>query len=164
MAQPAPTALTGSTRYYVQGTREVWWVPTISTLATPTLAEMNAGHDLTGEVQAMDGWSVSSDTNDVPDLANRFTAQIPGSITAPSSSITFYSSSDSVDVRSVLTRDQSGYIVIPWDGNAASNTMDIFPVTVTSLPKQPDIAAAGMIQVTFAITGVPEEDVTIPTA
>jgi hypothetical protein len=164
MTQPAPTALTGSTRYYPPGTREVWFVPTMADYTAPSKAECTAGTDLTGEIAAMAGWSVASNTVDVPDLKTRFTSQIGGSITAGSPTITFYQSSDSVDVRSILPRDTTGFIVIVWDGNVADNTMDVFPVTVISAPKQPDMTNAAQIEIDFAVSSEPAEDVTIPVA
>ena len=75
-----------------------------------TRAEINAGTDLTAEIAEMSGFTVTSDSVDTPDLSNRFTAKIPGRITADDSSISFYASSTSADVRTVLPRDTAGYV------------------------------------------------------
>jgi hypothetical protein len=164
MSLPTPTALSSSTRYTPPGQRKVWWVPTISNKNTPTLAEMSAGTDVTGEVASMDGWSVSSDTQDAPDLGSKFVSQVSGAITAPSSSLNCYMSSTSTDIRSLLARGSAGFIVLPWDGAGSANKCDVFPVQVTAMPKQSSTTDVAQIQVQFAITSVPVENIAIPTS
>lgn len=164
MSLPDPTPITPATRYYPPGTRQVWYVPAISNKAAPTSAECTAGTNLTGDIQGMDGWSVSSDTVDTPDLGSRFTSQIGGAITAPSSSLTMYQDEGSGDVRELLPRGTVGFICIAWDGVASGNKMDVFPVNVTGTPKQSGMTDPGMIMVQFAISSEPVEDVLIPTA
>jgi hypothetical protein len=158
----AATPISASTRYIPPGTRAVYYLPSASDYTSPTRAELDAGTDLTGEISAISGFAVSSNTVDVQDLSSRFTAQIAGLITAPSSSLTFYSSDDSTDVRELLPRDTTGYIVMLWEGDTAGHRMDIFPVTVTSTPKSSGITDPATIEVQFAITAVPEENVTVP--
>lgn len=157
------TPLRPATRYYPPGTRQVYWVVDIASVTAPTRAELDAGIDLTGEIAAMSGFSVSSATISVPDLATRFAPDIPGQITAASSSITFYASEDSDDIRSVLPRDQAGFVVVLWEGDQAGRSMDVYPATVTSVPKDVTETNAGQMSVDFAITSVPAENVEIPT-
>lgn len=164
MALPTPTPITPATRFYDKGTTEFWFVPTISNKAAPSSAECTAGTDLTGDVNTWDGWAISSDTVDTPDLASRFTSQIDGDITAASSSITMYRDQASSDVRGLLPRGTVGFICIPWDGSADGNLMDVFPVKVTGTPKTSGITDPGLLMVQFAITSEPAEDVPIPTA
>lgn len=151
-----------STRYYPPGTRRVYWLPAVASVSSPTRAELDAGIDLTGEIAAMSGFSVSSATISVPDLATRFAPDIPGQITAASSSITFYASEDSDDIREILPRDQAGYIAVLWEGDQAGRSMDVYPVSVTSVPKDVTTTNAGQMSVDFAVTAVPAENVEIP--
>lgn len=156
------TPLRASTRYYPPGTRAVYWLPAVGSVAAPTRAELDAGIDLTGEIAAMSGFSVSSATVSVPDLSTRFAPDIPGAITAASSSITFYASEDSDDIRSVLPRDQAGFVAVLWEGDQPGRSMDVYPCTVTSVPKDVTTTNAGQMSVDFAITAVPAENVEIP--
>jgi hypothetical protein len=156
------TPLAASTRYYPPGTRQVYWVPSIADTASPTRAELDAGTDLTGEISAMAGFSVSSATVSVPDLSSRFAPDIPGAITAESSSITLYTSEDSQDARQLLPRDTEGFVVVLWEGDTSGRLMDVFPVTVTSAPKDVTTTNAGTITIDFAVTSTPSENVTIP--
>jgi hypothetical protein len=156
------TPITASNRYYRQGVSKVIWVPTIATLASPTRSEINAGTDLSPEVQGVSGWEVTGNTEDTPDLASVFIGKVPSTTTADASTITFYSDSTSVDVRSLLTRGTQGYIIWMDEGDVAAYLMDVFPVRVTSAPKKRDISAVAMIDINFAILREPAENATIP--
>jgi hypothetical protein len=156
-------ALTASTRYVPTGVRKIYWCPAISNPASPTRTELTTnGTDLTGEIAEMSGFTVSSDTVDVPDLSNRFVGKLPGAINADDSSIRFYASSNSTDVRAVLPRDTAGFIVCLWEGDSAGRKMDVFPVKVASASMQTAIDEAASIEVAFSVTSVPTLNVTVP--
>jgi hypothetical protein len=158
-----PTALTSSVRYFRPETTVVYWVVTITTYTAPTRAQLNAGTNLSGEIAELTGWSVTSDFIDTPDLANRFVSRIPGRINAEDSGINFYASETGADARNILPRDTSGYIVIMDAGDiATTGRMDVFPVTVASVSKVRAMEDPAVLTVSFAITDVPAEDVTIP--
>jgi hypothetical protein len=156
------TPISASSRYIPPGTRQYYYVPTISNKAAPTRSELDAGTDLTGEVAEVSGFQTSSDSQETPDLGSRFTSKIPGRITADDSSITMYASEDSQDVRQLLPRDTAGYIVQFPEGDTAGRTMDVFPVKVASAPKMTDIEDPAKIEVQFTITAEPAENVTVP--
>jgi hypothetical protein len=109
------------------------------------------------------GWGVSSTLVEVPDFASRFTSKISGKIQADDSSLMLYMSSTSADVRTLLTRDLTGYIVILLEGITAGMKMDVFTVTVSAASKQQDgVDTAAMIEIQFALTAVPVLDVAVP--
>jgi hypothetical protein len=156
------TPITPSTRYIPPGVRHYYWVPTIATKASPTRSELNAGTDLTGEIQAVAGFSVESVQVDTPDLLNTFIAKIPGRTQAADSSITMYASSNSVDARTLLVRGTAGFIVSFPEGDIGGQKMDVFPVKVSAAPKDTATEDPGKIMFTFSITSQPVENVTIP--
>lgn len=161
----ATPQITQSTRYFDVGTTKIYFLPAIANVEAPTRVEMDAGTDLSREVAEVDGWSVTSQQIQVPDFATRFTAQIAGRIEASDSSLTFYSSSNSVDVRDLLPRDTDGFILWLDGGDVPTQKMDVYPVTVTSVSKMRSAGSeAARIQVSFSITREPSEDVTIPAA
>lgn len=158
--------LPASTRYYRRGLTKVYFLPTIvATNLTPTRPEITAGTDLSGEIADSSGWAVKANMIKTPDLVSRFTSQIPGSIEADDSSLTFYADQLGVDVRATLPQDQTGYIV--WmDGGDVPTTgkLDTFPVRVSGVSKQRNLGdEAAKIDVMFAITKAPGENLTIPT-
>lgn len=158
------TAITPVTRYWPVGTTRWLWLPAISNYTSAvTRAEINAGTDLSGEVAAVDGWTVSSNQIDTPDVNNRFRAKIPGPIEAADSSLTFYADPSGADVRTLLPRDTAGYIVRMDGGDVTGRKMSVFPVKVASQNKLMGTdEEAGRIEIAFTITRVPAEDLAIP--
>jgi hypothetical protein len=159
----ATPPITASTRYFDVGTTKIYFLPTIANTASVTRAEMNAGTDLSREVADIDGWSVSSNEIEVPDFATRFTAKIGGRIEASDSSLTFYSSQNSADVRSLLPRDTAGFILWLDGGDVPTQKMDVYPVKVRAVSKMRSAGSeAARIQVQFSVTREPTENSTIP--
>lgn len=158
----AATPISQATRYFAPGISKVLWVPTIASPGAPTRSELNAGTDLSGEVNAIDGWTVTSDTTDTPDLNSTFVGKLPTTTSADDSSITFYASQDGQDVRSLLPRSTRGFVVWMDEGDDPSLTCDVFPVLVSANSKQRSMSDPALIQVMFVVTRQPSEDVDIP--
>lgn len=156
------TPLTPTIRYFPPGTRRVYWVPTISNYLAPSRAELNAGTDLSAELAAMSGWSVTSATVDTPDMGSRFTSQVPGRLTSASNDITLYNSQNSADARTLLTRDLNGFIVNLWEGDVAGQKMDVFPVRIMAQAVDSTVDDPGQTTYSFAATKLPAVNVTIP--
>jgi hypothetical protein len=157
-----PSPLTPTVRYVPPGTRKVYWVTTIATYTSPSRGELNAGIDLSNEIADITGFTVTSGTADTPDLSSRFVSQIPGQITAASSSLIFYASNTSSDVRTVLPRDTAGFVVILWEGDVTGQRCDVFPAKVTASAPDGNMQNPERINVTFSITKIPAVNVVIP--
>ena len=158
----AGTPLAATVRFIEPATAQYYWVPAIANTSAVTAAEINAGTILTGQIAEVNGFSVTSDTVDAPDFASRFVAKIAGKITAEDSSFVFYRSNTSSDVRSLLTRDLTGYVIVAGEGMTPGKKCDVFTVTVTTAAKMHTDADPAKIQISFALTAVPVVDVTIP--
>jgi hypothetical protein len=158
-----PSLITASVRYFDVGTTKIYYAPTIANTASVTRAELNAATDLSREVADIDGWSVSGTEIEVPDFATRFTAKIAGRIEASDSSLTFYASQNSADVRALLPRDTSGFIIWLDGGDVPTQKMDVYPVKVRAVSKMRSAGSeAARIQIQFSITREPTENSTIP--
>lgn len=158
---PAP-AITASVRYVRYGITRVVFAPAVANILSPTRAEINAGTDLSGEVESVNGFQVTSNFIETPDLLNMFTGKLAARTTADDSSITMYASSNSTDVRSLLPRGTTGFIMWFDEGDVAGRKYDVYPITVGSIPKDRDIEAAARIVVNVAITRTPSENITVP--
>ncbi|BBB01076.1 hypothetical protein RVR_8320 [Actinacidiphila reveromycinica] len=156
------TPIAATVRYFRPEKTKVYWLPAVANPTSPTRPELDAGTDLSDEVSDISGWSVTSDTVDTPDLGSRFVGKIPSTISADDSSLTFYADSSGQDVRGLLTRNQSGFIVWLDEGDTGDYYMDVFPVRVSSVPKVRDMSNAATITVNFTVTREPSENVTIP--
>lgn len=158
----APPTLTPTVRYFPPGIRKIYWVPTTANYQAPTRAELNAGTDLSPEVDTMTGWSVTSAAVDVPDMGSRFTSQVPGRLTSATNDVTLYNSQLSTDARTLLTRDTNGFIVVLWEGDVTGQLMDVFPVRVMAAAVDSTVEDPGKTTYSFAATKLPKIGATIP--
>lgn len=158
------TPITASTRYINVGTTVAYWCAAISNTAGPTRGELNAGTNLVNENSASSGWSVKTDLVETPTMASRFTSKTPGRIIADDSSLTMYMDLGGVDARALMPVDTNGYIVWMDGGDVAGRKMDVYPVRVASHSKarSTDGKEAATVEVFFAITNTPVENITIP--
>lgn len=157
-------SIVASNRYTSRGTTRWYWVPTIATQSAPSRAELTAGTNLTPQVMDRSGWSVATADIETPDGASRYTSTIPGNITAEESSLTFYMDREGVDARTLMPRDQAGFIVILDGGDISGNRMDVYPVRVASHSKNREVqgSAADTLVIRYSITSEPSVDVAIP--
>ena len=152
-------------RFNRKGTTEIHFVPTIADPGlVPTAAEITAGTDYTGQINAIDGWSLENTPIETPDMASTFVSKIGGDDSAADSSITFYEDSTLDDIETELAKGTSGYIVIFSKGNTVGNTgMDVYPVTVVSNSKSYSTDnEAAKITVQFTVTARPAFNQTVP--
>lgn len=152
-------------RFNRKGTTKIKFIPTIaSTALLPTRAEITAGTDYTGQINAIDGWSLANSPIDTPDMDSTFVAKIGGDDAAADSSLTFYEDKTLDDIESDLAKGTVGYVAIFSKGDiAAAKGLDVFPVTVVSNSKAytTDNEAA-KITVQFTITARPAFNQTVP--
>jgi hypothetical protein len=158
----APPPLNPTSRYYPAGTRKCYWMATTANYLSPTRAELNAGIDLSHEIDSMTGFSLTSAMVNVPDMGSRFTSQIPGALESSKNDITFYQDVNSQDIRQILAIGVTGFIAVLWDGDIANRLMDVFPVQVASVAPDPAVNKAAMVVVNFAPSVVPAIGVLIP--
>jgi hypothetical protein len=156
------TPITETQRFFAPEVTQIIFVGTLADKTAPTRSEINGGKALQKECSAVDGFTVSSNLIDAPDYGSRFTSRNAGRTEVADSSLTFYQSQDTDDIRRDLPRGTTGYILIMWGGDVPTQLMDVFPVEVTSVGKSIPDSADADIQVQFAITSVPAEDVAIP--
>lgn len=157
------TPITPASRFFRPGTTKVYWVVSISNIASPSRSELNAGSDLSKDIADISGWLVSGQKIDTPDLNSRFVSNIPGLTSAAESSLTFYASDTGLDVRSLMPRDTAGNIVWLDGGDVSGRKMDVFPVRVLSAGKQRTMGAeAARLTLQYSVSSQPAEDVTIP--
>ncbi len=159
----AATPIAAASRFINPGVTKVYWVVSIANKSAPTRSELNAGTDLSGELADVNGWVVSSNQVDTPDMGSRFTSKIPGRITADDSSLSVYESQTTVDARSLMPRDTTGFVVWMDGGDVAGQKMDVFPVKVSSVAKSRSTGDdPGRLTFQYSITSQPAEDVAIP--
>ena|SRR5215468_584978 len=152
MATPALTF--GGVRYIGPGTRKYYWVPTVATLSAVTRAEMNAGTDMSAVIppDGVAGFTVNTNFVDTPDFGSVTITKIPGLDTLADSSITFYESSTSVDIRALITPRLVGYMTHMLEGDVPGQKMNAFKVQAAAVsPDQNGGDKAETVTIGFAI-------------
>ncbi|MEU9120054.1 hypothetical protein AB0C96_09360 [Streptomyces sp. NPDC048506] len=132
----------------------------------PTRPELTAGTDLTNAIAAIDGWSLSNQAIETPDLGSTFESKIPGTDQADDSSLGFYEDKVSDEIEQLLKKDDTGWVVFLRKGDVpASRSMDVFPVRIGSRsPNYSTDNEAAKFTVNFSITEKPTQDAEIPAA
>lgn len=160
----AATAIPASQRFFQPGVMGVLFLPAVAaTTGVPTTAEITAGTDLTREIDDLAGFSVTTAYIETKDASTVVRPQLTGAVSYANSSLTFNGSKNGTDNRGVLTRGQSGFIVIGDAGVGTGKKADVFPVTVGAVAKLRSLDNANFkIRIDFGITAVPFEDITLP--
>jgi hypothetical protein len=157
------TPITATLRYTPPGRRKYNWLTAVSGYpGAPTRAEINAGSDLSGEIKEVNGFELSGDSADAPDLAGGFVAQVPARVTASDSEIVFYASSNSTDIRTVLPRGTAGFVLVLPEGDVAGQKCEVWPATVKSMFLDGSVEDPAAVHVQFSITRLPIQNLTIP--
>ncbi len=150
-----------------RGVTRVLWLNSVNDAGhVPTRAELTAGTDLTDAIAAIDGWTLSNQAIDVPDLGSTFESKIPGTDQADDSSLGFYEDKVSDDIEQLLKKDETGWVVFLRKGDVpGSRSMDVFPVRVGSRsPNYSTDNEAAKFTVSFSITEKPTQDAAVPAA
>jgi hypothetical protein len=162
------TPIAQAVRYIHPGVSKFYFLTTIAaTNLQATRPELDAGTDLSRELAATTGFNVASNIVDAPDLASAFTSKVIGRTTAEDSTATFYMNKTGADqLRALLPRGTTGFVVICWGGDVEGNLADTFPVTVASAAKEVNLTSEdpARVMMRFAITAEPAIDWTLPAA
>ncbi|MFD8777522.1 hypothetical protein [Streptomyces sp. NPDC059916] len=152
-------------KYMRRGTSKFYFVPTIAaTTNIPTRSEITAGTEFSEYIAAMDGWTVTNNEIETPNMADTYDSTIPGSDKADSSSFTFYEDEVDAELETTFAKGTTGFIVIMRKGDVAANlSMDVFPIRVATLsPQYTADNEAAKFMVTCSITERPLQGTAVP--
>lgn len=152
-----------SDRFFQPGIVKVYYLPTIAGANyAATRLEITAGTDLTPELDDWSGWSYSTTFIETKDANNRIRPKLAGPVSLDDSSMTFNGSRDGQDVRTVLERGDTGYILIADGGDVTGQPAEVFPVEVGSVVNVRSLDSAPFkVRVDFGVTNVPKQ-ITLP--
>ncbi|WP_330328176.1 phage tail tube protein [Streptomyces pseudovenezuelae] len=154
-------------KYMRRGTSKFYFVPTIAAESMiPTRTELNAGTEFSEYIAAMDGWTVTNQEIETPNMADTYDSTIPGSDKADSSSFTFYEDEQTATLEQTFAKGTTGYVVILRKGDVPANSsMDVFPIRVASLsPQYTADNEAAKFMATCSITSRPLQGAAVPAA
>jgi hypothetical protein len=149
-------------------TRILWLKAVAAQTKIPTRAELTSPNatDLTEAISDVDGWALTNESIETPDMASTFSSSIPGNDKADNSSLTFYEDQLSDEVETLLPKGATGFLVFLRKGDVpGSKSMDAFPVQVASRSAQYNAGnEAAKFQAVFTITSPPALDAAVPAA
>lgn len=129
-------------RYTPDELEQWFYVPTIASVAAPTVDEIGDGEEFTAAISSVSGFRLSANRVATPDLGTRFDKSVPGRLSTDDASIEFYKGDSAADleeiVRALLPRGTGGYVVRvhPKDGAkaaiAAATKAEVWPIEVMS--------------------------------
>lgn len=152
-------------RFFRRGLSEIHFVPSVSSLAAPTRAEITAGVDLTPGIAEVAGFNFSNSPITTPDLSTTFTTQIPGEDTSDTSTLTFYDDDADDEIRTAVAKGEEGFLVFMPYGDVATKRAEVWPAISTGANDQWTTGnEAAKFQVSFAITAEPTQDAVVPAA
>src|SRR5438045_52873 len=134
--------------------RKINWYPAVANITAVTRSEINAGTDLSPAIpdDGVKGFTGKAEFADAPNFLGGLTPKVPkNQLTADDSTLDFYMSTTSSDVRTLLTRGLSGFIGMMWEGDTAAKKQTVFQVTVASQSPAPDGGNPARITIGFGI-------------
>lgn len=157
-------------RFIPDGTLRVSWVPTIASMAAPTLAEINAGDDITGFIRSL-STPLEGSVIDVSDASSKYNKTAPGTYGGQQVTAEFYRDDDQANdtVWNLLPRGTDGYLVVARRGGSGTggaitsgDYVDVWHLQViTRNPADYSRNEPTGFTVSFAVPDEPEEDVTV---
>ncbi|WP_406354270.1 hypothetical protein [Streptomyces sp. NBC_00658] len=156
-------------RFTRRGITRILWLKNVAAATRiPTRAELSAPNatDLTEAISDVEGWSLTNEAIETPDMATTFTSSIPGNDKADNSSLTFYEDQFNDDLESLLLKGATGYVVFLRKGDIPDlKSMDTYPVQIASRTAQYNAGnEAAKFQGVFTITSPPALDSPVPPA
>lgn len=152
-------------RYSALDGFEVVYCPVVAAATgIPTRAEINAGTDLTTEIEGTEGWDVEATEITMPSL-RRFEGSHPGKLTVPPSQLRIYADRGGDDVADILPDGTLGSIIIFPTGDRVATPaarMNIWPIRVNRLTELNSTEAVSMYRVMFTHRTLPIERVPVP--
>lgn len=159
----AATPISTVSRYIPEGTWHFNFLPAVATLTAPTRAEINAGTDLSPQVASYGTWTVNSNPVNTPDLGTTFVSTTNGLTSADGTTLSMYADPSGSDVRTLLPRNTTGFMLVLSGGDVPGRKMNVFPVKVSqSTPSSSIGGNPATIELAFSTTGAPAENVTVP--
>lgn len=155
-----------STRHIRRGTYRVFWVTTIATPSAPTVAEINAGTELTGNIRSVDGFEMLRVPVPVRTLDTYGTVlSVDGGPTIGSTptTIMYDEGTATASLRTTLAEGSKGWLVFTFEGPPVqADRASVFPlISMGPVDRITNEVEAAAFSVAWMIWDLPDEDVNI---
>jgi hypothetical protein len=149
-------------RYTRKGLSKIYFVPSLASTTSPSIAEITAGTNLGAAVSDISGFTFSNDPISTPDLASTFVPTIPGEDSSDNPSMTFYEDDTVTTLKTALAKGNDGFIVLMPVGATATKPAEVWPVTSTGTNSNWSVGNdAATFTTQFAVTAAPNQTATL---
>lgn len=164
----SPNKPSAQSRFLRRGISKIYWLKKVDDPERPTRTEISEPNrfDLTKSVSDIEGWALTNEAIETPDMGTTFNSSIPGNDKADSSSLTFYEDRFSDAIEQQLHKGAQGFIVLLRKGDLpGSRSVDVFPVQVATRAATYSTGnEAAKFKVDFTVTEEPSLDAPVPKA
>lgn len=153
--------------YILPGRMKVFWVPTLTSVTSPSAAEINAGTEITAGLRGVPDFPRTGNPADDSDLSTEVDKQAKGTITLGSGTFQMKRTLATETQYNAFAEGDSGFLVIFRKGTAgaspaASDVADVFTVDVQiKAPGAPGRNEVDFSNVEMVNTNVPSYDATL---
>lgn len=157
------TPLPAWTRYFPPGTRKTYWLTAVANPGAPTRAELNAGTDLTGQIAAVNGFTLLRDSVDITPLGSQSIVLLDTTFNPTGTNeIILYASANSQDVRQTMPVNNPGFLVFLFEGDVGGQYGEVWPANLNTTYMEQNTETPGQMHLLFTIQGMPSQVVLIP--
>lgn len=151
-------------KFFRRGISKARFLPAVAAAnLVPTRAEITAGTDLSPSIADMTGWEFSNSAIATPNLAERFTGNIPGEDTVGDSAIVLYDDDAGSALRTLLAKGTNGFLLWMPYGDVPTKRAEVFPIRVAVISDEKSMGNdAARFSVGCSVTAEPNTGVTIP--
>lgn len=151
-------------KFFRRGTSKIWFLPAVADISAPTVAEVNAGTDLSPFINGITGFQYQNERIDTPVLSSSFNFQIDGPDTVSDSSIQCTDDNGGTTAaRTLLPKGTSGFLMLMPYGRVPTKRGEVWPAKSTLIADEWSLGNdPARFDIGFAITGIPDQDVSIP--
>lgn len=161
------TVLTAPVEFTALKNQVVLIVPTMSSITAPTLAELNAGKNVTRHIPktGITGFTKTAAVIQSDNLATGLAVSLDDGASLDQSSIQFLQSKSGTtsDIRSVLAEGDDKYVVICTPAEATGSLCTVAHVFVQTISPAFQGGVAKLLTVSFQVNAI-AYDVTYPTS
>lgn len=150
-------------RFMRKGKTRVYYVPTITTLTAPTVAQITAGTRLDTSLSEVTGFEFANQPIDAPDMSSSFVGKITGEDQVTNSTMTFYEDDTTNPIQTALPKGTNGYVVFFYKGIAGASPAigdktESWPIQVASSSRKYSVGnEAAAYVIAFTNTAAPVE-------
>jgi hypothetical protein len=148
----------------------IWFCPSVASTTAPSRAELNAGTvlmqpNLTAVegIATLTGFDSAVNFIAVPDGNSTFDKTIPGTTSASSPQMEFYSDKVAKPIQTALAENTIGYLVMAYKGDVVGYPAQVWHVQIGGNNEMPDLGNnAHKFKVQFAVLDAPVKNAVVP--